>query len=435
MEIALDRRDNIPTISLTGRLDAFGASQLDAALEDFIRDDDPAIVIDMGNVSYLSSAGIRTLIAAERTFKRRNGRIHLCNVNAYPLKVLQMSGFDQLFFICSTKQDAITSWIAVEAMRQAERDWHRLPAYRRRGAQFTIFEASGKEAVLNVVGDISKVLYAQLEEKDIFSRRFSETEYSIGLGALGESVEDCIHILGEMITIGGTMVWLPTDGNDTPDFLIPKRDTGEVTIRTGFNVALDGVFNDVVAVECEGDTELTMGHLYAAIFELARERRAGYRGLLSLAMRAEVGEVYSSGVKISPVNDFRPENHEMIMHEDNISTWLDINAIPKYRGETMVSFGMGIDLTSDLSYLDEGAMNALFYLHPANVGNRKMLLHNHGVVFKHVPWHRNLNLDDEIRKIATEGEFVDMRHLLDNTRITRAVVGVSYISAIVFERG
>ncbi len=32
MEIALDRRDNIPTTSLTGKLYAFGASQLDEAL-------------------------------------------------------------------------------------------------------------------------------------------------------------------------------------------------------------------------------------------------------------------------------------------------------------------------------------------------------------------------------------------------------------------
>ena len=32
MEVALDRRDNVPTISLAGRLKVFGASQLDAAL-------------------------------------------------------------------------------------------------------------------------------------------------------------------------------------------------------------------------------------------------------------------------------------------------------------------------------------------------------------------------------------------------------------------
>ena len=48
------------------------------------------------------------------------------------------------------------------------------------------------------------------------------------------------------MTIGGTMVWLPTDGNDTPDFLSPKKDTGEIVIYTGVNAALEGEFNDVV---------------------------------------------------------------------------------------------------------------------------------------------------------------------------------------------
>jgi hypothetical protein len=67
------------------------------------------------------------------------------------------------------------------------------------------------------------------------------------------------------------MVWLPTDGNETPNFLIPKRDTGELTIHTGFNAALDGVFNDIVVVECEGDMGLMMGDLYTAIFEIVRE--------------------------------------------------------------------------------------------------------------------------------------------------------------------
>ena len=433
MEITSDRTDNILTILLSGRLDAFGASQLDDALKNFIKEADFAVLIDMGNVSYLSSGGIRTFLATEKMLKKRDGGIHLCNVNPYPLKVLETAGFDQVFSIHSTKEDAIKSCDALEAIRRSEEDWKSLPTYKKSGARFTVFEASQKEAVLKVVGDISRVLYARLEEEDIFSRRFSETEYSIGLGALGESVKDCIHFLGEMITIGGTMVWLPTDGNDTPDFLIPMRDTGEVTIHTGFNVTLDGTFNDIVVVESEGDTGLTMGDLYTSIFEIAREMRGDFRGLVSLAMRADVQEFYSSGVKISPIKKFAPENREMIMHKDNIDNWVAVNTVPRYHGETMVGFGMGIDLMSDLSSFDRDSLDALFYLHPANVGNKKMLLHNHGVIFKHLPWAKNLNLDDEIKKIVTEGEFIDMRHLLDNTRFTRAVIGVSYISDVIFE--
>jgi len=67
------------------------------------------------------------------------------------------------------------------------------------------------------------------------------------------------------------------------------------------------------------------------------------------------------------------------------------------------------------------------------VGNKKMLLHNHGVIFECLKWRHVLNLDSEIRRIVRQGEFVDMRHLLDTTRITRAIVGVSYISNIACE--
>ena len=100
----------------------------------------------------------------------------------------------------------------------------------------------------------------------------------------------------------------------------------------------------------------------------------------------------------------------------------------------MVSFGVGVDLESDLSSFDEDVMGSLFYMHPANIGNQKMLLHNHAVVFKHIPIRKNQDLDGQIRDIVKNGEFLDMRHLLDNTTIKRALIGVSYISKIVFEK-
>jgi anti-anti-sigma factor len=433
MEIHAERVDAILILALDGRLDAFGAAQLDEALKNALTPEDSTVVIDMANVAYLSSGGIRTLLATEKQLKPRKGGIQLCSLQSYPLKVLAMAGFDQLFTIWPTREAALKHTRAFLSRREAQVAWDRLPTFTSRGARFTVLEASHDEAVLKVTSDIAKVLYAQLGDEDICTRRFSETEYSIGLGALGENVSACAPLLGEMITIGGTMVWLPTDGHDTPDFLIPQRDTGEVTIFTGFNVALDGPFNDLIVMECEGERCLTLGDIYAVIFEFARERRPAFRGLLSLALWADLDAVYSSGVKISPIKKFAPANREMIMHQDNIAQWFDITTVPKHAGETMVSFGIGLDLQSDLTSIDRDAINTLFYLHPANVGNKQMLLHNHGVIFKHVPWERTRDLDEAIKRIVTEAEFIDMRHLLDTTSISRAVIGVSYIAEIVFE--
>jgi len=75
---------------------------------------------------------------------------------------------------------------------------------------------------LKVMGDVRDVLYSRITPAHIASKPFSQTEYSIGLGALGDKPEDYLPLLGEMMTIGGNMVWLPADGHDSPDYLLPK---------------------------------------------------------------------------------------------------------------------------------------------------------------------------------------------------------------------
>lgn len=430
MNINSERIDDVLVVAPEGRLDAYGALALDEALDNIIQDEDSFIVFNMDDVSYLSSGGIRSLLRAERIMKDRGGQINLCNVNKYPMDVLKMAGFNQIFSFHLTMEDAMEYQPVNE---NTTNDWNQFPKYEDEYVSLTILEVSHDTAALKVVGDISKVLYAQIGIEDIYSRKFSDTEYSIGLGGLGEKIQDFMEIMGEMITIGGTMVWLPTDEHDTPDFFTPAKDTGMVTIHTGFNAALDGTFHDVIMVEGRKDEGFSLDELYFALFQNARKMRPSFKGIVSVAMQADIGEFYSSGIKISPIKKFIPNNRETIMHDDNIDSWMNISTTSMFGGETMVSFGVGVDLESDLSSFDEEVLGALFYLHPANIGNQKMLLHNHAVVFKHVPLEKNQNLDGQIRKIVKDGEFLDMRHLLDNTRLKRAMIGVSYISNIRFE--
>jgi hypothetical protein len=99
-----------------------------------------------------------------------------------------------------------------------------------------------------------------------------------------------------------------------------------------------------------------------------------------------------------------------------------------------VSFGIGIDLTDDLAHFRPDALESLYYENPLNTGSAKeMYLHNHGVVFRNIPYDPSLDLNTQVKKIVTDGEFVDMRHLLDVTRLRRAKIGVAYIQSVVKE--
>ena len=416
---------------MEGRLGAFEAANLGKELEILLKEDDCYLVLDMAGALYLSSGGIRVLLSTQKKLANKKGHVSLCGLTEYPAQVLKMAGMDGMFPTYNTVEEAVDHSSLLKDMTRSEREWRNLPSCLRGNTSFHVFHSTDRAATLKTVGDLSKVMHAALEPGDIRQRHFSEAEYSIGLGALGGSLEDCLPLLGEMMTSGGIMVWLPTDGNDTPDFLIPHKDTGEVVIHAGLNLALSGEFNDIMLVGNAADSmPITISDLYEAIFDISRERQTANRSLVSVAMIADLDVLFSSGVKISPIKKYAPANKGLITDPENIARWMDVNAEPKSPGRTMISFGLGLDLTADLSNLSKPDLDNAFYMHPANAGNRKMLLHNHGVVFERMEWQNVFNLDGEIRRMARQGEFVDMRHLLDTTRITRAIAGVSYISNI-----
>jgi hypothetical protein len=112
-------------------------------------------------------------------------------------------------------------------------------------------------------------------------------------------------------------------------------------------------------------------------------------------------------------------------------TWMASDIGMSYKGDTLVSFGIGVDLTHDLSAFPTQDLEALSSANPANSGGSKeMHLHNHGVVFRGVPYDASLDLNSQVKKIVSDAEFVNMRHLLDSTRLRKAKVGVAYIQNI-----
>jgi anti-anti-sigma factor len=430
MDIRTTRQDGIPVIELLGRMDAFGAQETERVFDVFLQPDDISAVLDLAGMPYLSSGGIRLLHMTHRRMAQKGGGLRLACLGDYPRQVLEMAGFDQVFAVHGTVAEGVVCSLELARLRQSQQDWSRLPCYEHNNVTLAVFQTGTGPAALSVAGSLDKVLHATITGADIVRRRFSETEYSIGLGALGAGIADCLPVLGEMITIGGTMVWLPTDGHDTPDFLIPRKDTGMVAIFTGLNLALAGGFNDIMVMESAAAGGVSLGELYSAIFAFARKTRPDCHGLISVAQLADVQAVYSSGVKLAPIKERTPRNGGTIMDKENAPLWMDLDTSPSHGGSTMVAFGVGLDLGADISYYGKDVLDNIFYLNPANTADKKVMLHNHGVIFEKQPWEKTLELDPAIKQAAQRGAFVDMRHLLDNTRVSRAILGVSYIKEI-----
>jgi anti-anti-sigma factor len=96
----------IPVLQITGRLDASTVSILERALLRALSLGATIIVIDVGEVTYISSSGLRVLLTARRQARERGGDILLCSLSPNVRDVLDMVGFTVLFSIHNTLDDA-----------------------------------------------------------------------------------------------------------------------------------------------------------------------------------------------------------------------------------------------------------------------------------------------------------------------------------------
>jgi len=100
MEINTQKFKQCNLVTVSGRVDSATASQLGKALEKITKGGMYKIVLDMSNLEYMSSAGLRVLIITQKECKRLNrGEVVLASVPQRIKEALELAGFIPLFTI------------------------------------------------------------------------------------------------------------------------------------------------------------------------------------------------------------------------------------------------------------------------------------------------------------------------------------------------
>ena len=93
MEIKTKAEGNRLTISVAGRVDTVTAPELEAELK---FGDATSVVIDLGDVPYMSSAGLRLLLTAHKTMLGKGGELQIANVQPSVKEVFDITGFSDI---------------------------------------------------------------------------------------------------------------------------------------------------------------------------------------------------------------------------------------------------------------------------------------------------------------------------------------------------
>ncbi|MBP3298885.1 MAG: STAS domain-containing protein [Muribaculaceae bacterium] len=99
MEIAIINENGNLTVVLKGRLDTLQAAECDKQLAPIHENADKDIVIECGELEYISSSGLRIFLSILKDVKAKGGSLVLKHVSSEIRNIFTITGFHKLFTI------------------------------------------------------------------------------------------------------------------------------------------------------------------------------------------------------------------------------------------------------------------------------------------------------------------------------------------------
>ena len=441
MEITARRSGEQLVLALTGRMDGTGAQQVAFAIQQNLNDNDTSIIFDLEGVDYLSSAGLRVFQESIRKMKERKGQVAVCRLQEFTEKILRTAGFLPFLSVYPAVEEALGAAGKKKGTGAGE---VRITG---NGWSLSAEHLADKPCTLAVTGDLQAIYNGKAILQDVQATRGWSDGFCVGIGALGKDRDSAAPLVGEMISIGGTVYWIPTDGFLTPDFFTAADlESSDMKPFSLFNVAFNGPFTDMVRITSQGPEGTTLTEVYEAIFRYMKQQYPGFKGVCALAMKATIGGLCSSDLKTSLLAasaDLKVKT-PVAMPGGKTVTGLPfdryvpekisvVDVTPKYSGDVLISVGYGIDLAVAQKAFSEESISPLVYPDIRKSGSGTFQ-YTKGAVFTTLSWDNAADFGHQMVTAPSGGEFVAMHNLLSITRVKSAHIGIVTVSAIKKEK-
>jgi len=249
MEITRTKIGNALVVKLEGRLDAAWASSVERILVEAVRAGEHHVHVDMAEVRYVSSAGLRVLMATYKLLDGIHGEFLVCHPSKEVSSVLELSGLSRLF----SRKASVPQEVAHDLFSSSSAAWEAFPL---EGGSAMKWRTIGESSIWN----------ASPPQEEAFPA----TRLGFGIGSLATAADDAALYSGEFLAIAGCVAHLATGGATRPDFLIAEENLVPSAWVTSGLVG-EGAFAQMLRFEVLPDAR-TMG-----FYEIAQacHRRVG----------------------------------------------------------------------------------------------------------------------------------------------------------------
>jgi anti-anti-sigma factor len=94
-------------ITLEGTLDAPSAMVIEDEFNSSLIDKGGKVIVDLSGIDYMSSYGLRMLLIGAKNLHSAGGILHLAAPNEHVMKVISVTGYDQMFPVHDTVGEAL----------------------------------------------------------------------------------------------------------------------------------------------------------------------------------------------------------------------------------------------------------------------------------------------------------------------------------------
>jgi anti-sigma B factor antagonist len=106
MKITVKDIQGVCLMAISGRVDSNSSFDLESALYEAI-DKNSRVIMDLADTAYMSSSGLRVLLAGKKMLKARSGEIILTSLQPVVRDVFEIAGLTRLFSIKKSREDAL----------------------------------------------------------------------------------------------------------------------------------------------------------------------------------------------------------------------------------------------------------------------------------------------------------------------------------------
>jgi anti-anti-sigma factor len=387
MEIVTQQLGDALEVKVKGRLDNYWTEHLRRNLEEVIREGAHGILLNLAEISFLSSAGVGLLVKFHTQLKGIGGSLVITHPSDRVKQVLDLCRLSPI--LLAEKVPLVLPLHKTEVRCFSTPD-----------ASFEVIECAPNQSLIcERIGDPGLLKGCRFGPEDCRTVTYTPATFGLGLGAFGEAFEDAQTRFGEFLAVGGSAAYLPTDGTNVPDFMVSS---GELVpeMNVLYGLRCEGGFTHLIrfdTADLEGPISLS-GLVQTAL---------GISGavLIGMVMVAESAGLVGAALRRSPASAAGIRDAPFKYPE--VRSWLSFSTERLYsRSLALVS---GIGASSECAPLTP-------MLRP--LGAKALPIgHFHAAAFSYRPLKKgNIDLNATVTTLFETETLQGVLHLLSDTR-------------------